>query len=543
MTHLTQSLIFPSSPVPLNSKFYIERPPIEEQAYNAICKPGNVLRIRAPKKMGKSSLVSRIIAYAQGIEYKTVNIDFQQADQSVFANLNKFLRWFCANVSLQLKVENILDDFWDEDIGSKVSCTVYFEEYLLAQFDTPIVLVLNEVNILFEHLDIAQDFLPMLRYWHEQAQQIEIFEQLRCVVVYSTEIYIKLNINQSPFNVGLQIQLPEFNEEQILQLAHKYGLNWKGKNEPKQLMAMVGGHPYLVHLAIYFLSQQDISLERLLLEAPTHAGIYSDHLRSLWEILLQNSELSSAFKNILIDKNNVELEALIAYKLDSLGLVKFNFNECRYSRELYRIYFQKGIERTELDYQYRLEELEKDNQKLKNLVNIDSLTQIYNRRYFDQYLNAEWQRMAREESPLSLILLDVDCFKLYNDTYGHQAGDNCLQKVALTVRNCLKYPTHIIARYGGEEFAVILPQTDNKDAYSVAEKISNKIKFLAIKHINSKVKLGIVTVSIGVSCTVPNYKENPSILVRAADEAIYQSKAQGRDRITISPFLNFNSSK
>ncbi|NES70006.1 MAG: hypothetical protein F6K24_34720, partial [Okeania sp. SIO2D1] len=109
----------------------------------------------------------------------------------------------------------------------------------------------------------------MLRYWHEQAQQIEIFEQLRFVVVYSTEIYIKLNINQSPFNVGLQIQLPEFNEKQIIKLAHKYGLNWNGKNEPKQLMAMVGGHPYLVHLAIYFLSQQDISLERLLLEAPT----------------------------------------------------------------------------------------------------------------------------------------------------------------------------------------------------------------------------------------------------------------------------------
>ncbi|GFZ90918.1 diguanylate cyclase domain-containing protein [Okeania sp. KiyG1] len=132
---------------------------------------------------------------------------------------------------------------------------------------------------------------------------------------------------------------------------------------------------------------------------------------------------------------------------------------------------------------------------------------------------------------------------LYNDTYGHQAGDNCLQQIALTVRNCLNYPTHIVARYGGEEFAVILPKTDRKDAYSLAEKISNKIKYLAIKHINSQVKLGIVTVSIGVSCTVPNHQDNPAILVSSADEAIYQSKAQGRDRITISPFFNFNSSK
>ncbi|MGD1713972.1 AAA-like domain-containing protein [Dapis sp. BLCC M172] len=537
MTYPTQSLEFPSGPVPLNSKFYMERPPIEEEAYAAICQPGNVIRIRAPRKMGKSSLVNRIIVYAQEISYKTVNIDFKQADESVFSNLNKFLRWFCTNISLQLKIDNILDNFWDEDIGSKVCCTLYFEEYLLTEIETPIVLILNEVNILFEHIEIAQDFLPMLRYWHEKAKQNDIFEKLRLIVVHSTEIYIKLNINQSPFNVGLQIKLPEFNVEQIKKLALVHGLDWSEGNKAEQLMAMVGGHPYLVRLALYYLCEQNMSLEQLLLEAPTHTGIYNNYLRSLWEYLQQKPELLAVFQKIIREKDSIE--DILAHQLDSLGLVKLNGNNCRLSCELYQIYFQEEINRMELKNQGRLEQLEKENKKLKNLVNIDSLTQTYNRRYFDEHLKLEWQRMAREQMPLSLILLDIDCFKLYNDTYGHQAGDDCLQEVSLIVCNCLKRPADIVARYGGEEFVVILPQVDTKGAFSVATQISNTIKSLEIKHIKSQVKLGIVTVSMGVVCTVPNYQDNPAILVIAADEALYQSKEEGRDHISISPFLNF----
>lgn len=532
------SLEFPNGPVPLNSPFYMERSPVEEQAYTTICQPGSVLRIRAPRKMGKSSLVSRIIAYAQGLGYHTVNIDFQQADQTIFTNLNKFLRWFCANVSLQLKLKNILDEFWDEDIGSKVSCTLYFEGYLLVETNAPIVLILNEVNLLFEHPKIANEFLPMLRYWHEKAQQIDIFDQLRLVVVHSTEIYIKLKINQSPFNVGLQIRLPQFNLEQIQNLANRHGLNWQDGNEAEQLMKMVGGHPYLVRVALYFLCQEQISLEHLLLEAPTQTGIYSDHLRTLWEIIAKEAELLRAIQQVITAKDSVKLEPISAYKLDSLGLVKLNRNDCIASCELYRIYFSKQIGEIEVSNQGRIEELEKENQELKHLVNIDSLTQIYNRRYFEQCLNVEWQRMARAQSSLSLIMLDIDCFKLYNDTYGHQAGDYCIQQVALVIRDCLKRAADIVARYGGEEFAVILPQTDTKGAVYIAEQISQKIKYLAINHINSKVKLGIVTVSMGVASTIPNHQDSPDLLIRAADEALYQSKEEGRDRVSISPFLN-----
>jgi hypothetical protein len=142
---LATPLEFPGSPVPLASPFYIPHPLIEELAYQEIAKPGSVLRIKAPRKMGKSSLLLRILARATSLGYRTVSLDFQQAEEAVLDNLDKFLRWFCANISRHLELPPLLDDYWDEDMGSKVSCTIYLQQYVLAEIKTPLVLALNEV--------------------------------------------------------------------------------------------------------------------------------------------------------------------------------------------------------------------------------------------------------------------------------------------------------------------------------------------------------------------------------------------------------------
>ncbi|MGB3639683.1 MAG: AAA-like domain-containing protein, partial [Rivularia sp. (in: cyanobacteria)] len=237
LDYIKNYIKFPNGPVPLNSPLYIKRPPVEELATKEIHKPGCVIRIKAPKKMGKSSLLYRIIAHSKTTNYKTVYIDFQEADNVIFSSLNKFLRWFCANVSRQLNLTPKLDDYWDEDMGSKVSCKIYFEAYLLNQINSPIVLALNEVNRIFEYPTIARDFLPMLRFWHEVAQQVEIWQKMRLIVVHTTESYVPLHINQSPFNVGLAIALPHFNLEQVQELAQRYGLNWQDTTATQQLMA------------------------------------------------------------------------------------------------------------------------------------------------------------------------------------------------------------------------------------------------------------------------------------------------------------------
>ncbi|MGB6300443.1 MAG: AAA-like domain-containing protein [Rivularia sp. (in: cyanobacteria)] len=339
---------FPNGPVPLNSPLYIKRPPVEELVLKEVHKPGCVIRIKAPKKMGKSSLLHRIIAHTQTYNYKTVYIDFQEADNIVFTSLDKFLRWFCANVTRQLELTPKLDDYWDEDMGSKVSCKIYFEAYLLSQINSPLVLALNEVNQIFEYPTIARDFLPMLRFWYEIAQQIEIWQKLRMIVAHTTESYVPLHINQSPFNVGLAIALPYFTPEQVQDLAQRYGLNWETNTRSQQLMEMVGGHPYLINLALYYLYQEEMTLSQLLEKATTQTGIYSNHLRNHLLVLRQQPELAAALDKVIHSDSSVEIDAIISYKLESMGLIKLDGNLSKPSCELYRLYFQENLSSEQL---------------------------------------------------------------------------------------------------------------------------------------------------------------------------------------------------
>ena len=333
---------FPGGVVPLSSKFYIERPPIESLADEEVTKPGSIIRIRAPWKMGKTSLMLRILAHAQAQKYQTVTIDFQQAEKAVFSDIDKFFRWFSTNISRKLQLEPKLDEYWDEDMGSKVSCTIYFEAYVLEQIKSPLVLGLNEVNRVFDYPEIAEEFFSLLRSWYEQATTIKIWQKLRLVLTYSTEVYIQLQLNQSPFNVGLPLKLPPFTPEQVMALAHRHGLEWTS-TQNKQLMGMVGGHPYLVQLAFYYMCHRELMLKQLLLEAATESGIYSDQLRRLLAVLLAEPALENAFKQVISAENPLKLVSLLAYKLDSLGLVNINGDFVTLSCELYRLYFKNQL--------------------------------------------------------------------------------------------------------------------------------------------------------------------------------------------------------
>lgn len=176
--------------------------------------------------------------------------------------------------------------------------------------------------------------------------------------------------------------------------------------------------------------------------------------------------------------------------------------------------------------------LEIANQELKNLANIDGLTKVANRRRFDEVLQQEWLILRREKFPLSLIFCDVDYFKLYNDTYGHPIGDECLQKIAKALQEVTKRPGDLVARYGGEEFAIILPNTPLLGAIYLAEEIQKKIKQLAIAHNSSQVS-NIITLSLGVASIIPNLNNSPNTLLTMADRAVYQAKEQGRDRVLV----------
>ncbi len=178
------------------------------------------------------------------------------------------------------------------------------------------------------------------------------------------------------------------------------------------------------------------------------------------------------------------------------------------------------------------QQLEVANQELKRLATLDGLTGLANRRRFDEYIEQEWQRLAREQEPLSLILCDIDFFKLYNDTYGHQAGDDCLKQVATALRHSVKRPADLVARYGGEEFAVILPHTTAAGAFCLAKSIHQQIRQLKLAHPGSTVSQ-YVTLSLGVAGLIPCSGVTPAKLIAAADAALYEAKTTGRDRVIL----------
>ncbi|MEG4072169.1 AAA-like domain-containing protein [Microcoleus sp. Pol14C2] len=333
------NLQFPEGSVSLDSPFYVERCNIESLCCETVVKPGSLIRIKAPEMMGKTSLMNRILAGAVGENYHAVYLDLSAADRGILTNLDKFLRWLCLMVSRQLKLENKLNEYWDTDIlGSNDNCTVYFEEYLLVATETPLVLGLDEVDRLFPYTEVVEDFLGMLRSWHEKAKISDIWKKLRLVMAHSTEVYIPLDMNQSPFNAGVPVELLEFDSQQIHDLARLHGLEWE-EGQLRELISAIGGHPYLVRLAMYEISCGKISLTQLLKNAASESGIYSSHLRKHLEILQHNPELALALKKVVNSAEPVELDSMQIYKLHSMGIVRRQNNYVMPRCNLYREYF------------------------------------------------------------------------------------------------------------------------------------------------------------------------------------------------------------
>lgn len=177
------------------------------------------------------------------------------------------------------------------------------------------------------------------------------------------------------------------------------------------------------------------------------------------------------------------------------------------------------------------------NQGLRRMAYLDGLTQVANRRRFEQHLEEEWRRMTRQKTPLSIILADIDYFKGFNDLYGHQAGDNCLRLVARTLNHAAKRPGDLVARYGGEEFVVILPNTDLKGAETVAEDIRRAIRDRHISHRSSAIDT-ILTMSLGVASCIPSSENSAAHLLKQADKALYVAKEGGRDQVRLAPTLS-----
>jgi hypothetical protein len=339
---------WPAGRVPHDSAFYLERPFVDHECFAHILKPKALLRIRAPRQMGKTSLLARILNHGVQDGCTVGQISFQLIGDKTLSDMERFLIYFCRRVGKCMGLPNKLEEFWDKDNDSVDNCNTYFTEYLLQRLNRPFILGLDEVDELFQYPEVAKHFLKMLRGFMDSGD-VALWGNLRVVLVHSTECYIAMPVNSSPFNIGKPVQLRPFTEEQVSELARRHGL-WLG-DETRRFHNAVNGHPFLTRLALYLVAQKEKSLSQLLEEAPTEAGPFSDHLRRHYYNLSQHPELLEAIKTVVatqaqVEKSKagsvaqVELDSMSAFKLEGMGLVKAVGNDVSISCDVYQKYFQ-----------------------------------------------------------------------------------------------------------------------------------------------------------------------------------------------------------
>lgn len=334
-------LEIPEGQVPIESRFYIPSS-FEERCYEEVRKAGSLIRIKSPHKMGKSSLMVRVLAHGAQLGYRTVTLNLEEANQKLFTDLDKYIQWFCASVGRSLGLRIPLEEYWDDIFGANDNCTDYFEKYLLKGTDPPLVIAIDNFDRVFNYPDIETDFCGLLRGWHERSRSNPLWGNLRLIIVYSQEPYLQKDINQSPFNVGLPIDLGEFTVAQVQTLVARHGLDWR-EQEVAQVMELIGGHPYLLRSALYQIAVGDLTLAEFLKTAPTEAGLYRDHLVGHLGALERYPALGTAMKTVVDSPTPVSLRSEEAFKLDSMGLVVRVGNDVQPRCQLYCRYFRDRL--------------------------------------------------------------------------------------------------------------------------------------------------------------------------------------------------------
>ncbi|NEQ52530.1 MAG: LuxR family transcriptional regulator [Leptolyngbya sp. SIO3F4] len=330
---------FPGRPLAVDSQYYLVRPPAEQRALK-ILKPGALVRIRGPRKTGKTSLLYRTLYEAREKGCQTAAIKLYRAGDGILEDAQRFLQWFCIQVSDGVGLTPSLEKYWSELRGDASSCSQYLQSYILSQLEQPLVIGIDEADRLFEHPQTAKIFFGLVRGWSEEAKTSKLWQYFRQIVVYASEVYIEFDLNQSPFNVGTPIRLLPFKVQQVKELAWCYGFKTFTEAQAQALIELVGGHPHLLQLALYHL-YDNWSFEQILATAASQTGIYSNHLQTLSDTLIAHSHLSSAFQIVIDARGNpVTLEAKSAKQLEGLGLIIREDTESRVSCQLYQNYFE-----------------------------------------------------------------------------------------------------------------------------------------------------------------------------------------------------------
>lgn len=338
--HLTPVLMKKTSQF---SSVYVERPPLERNCYEAMLRPCMV-RIKASSGMGKTMLLQKIIAHASDQEnFKTVILSFNLVEKEIYSTVDTFLKWFCANVSSQIGLENKVEELWRDMFGSTSNCLNYFKKYLLQKINVPIVVGIDQIDLLFSYPETGSSFFGLLKKIFQDGILGESnCHKLRFFITHTQDINFPSNLNQSPFHIGDNFALRGFNELEVQALIEQSGISWN-MDSAKPLMKMVGGNPHLLRMAISHANASEMSLEKVLKEASTEQGVYATHLRRHLVDLEQDQDLFKAYSEVVYSDEPIKLAAPISLKLTNMGLAKYAGERVMTACELYQKYFEKQL--------------------------------------------------------------------------------------------------------------------------------------------------------------------------------------------------------
>jgi transcriptional regulator with XRE-family HTH domain len=331
----------PEGSVPLNSPFYIERLPQETYCRAEIAKPHALIRLKAPRQMGKTSMMMRLLDCAEIQGDRVVYLSLEQAPAQALQDADKFLQWFCASIAIKAKHKFQQEDYSSltSMLGTTLATQEYFESHLLPDLATPLTIGLDAVDRIFDYPHLCNDFFSLLRSLHEAGKHTEILSKLRLVVSHAAEVYIPLDINRSPFNVGISIEIDEFRADSIELLATKHQLNWT-QLEIDRLMELIGGHPFLVRLVMFEAASKSIDLTTAIATASSRGGIFDKyHLSRIESTLKSQPDLLAATIEVITSPAGASLSSNIKYRLEGLGLVILKDELVLPRCELYRQYF------------------------------------------------------------------------------------------------------------------------------------------------------------------------------------------------------------
>lgn len=324
---------------------YIDRPPLESKYFQEIQEQGALLRIRAPQKMGKTLLLEKVIQKGIHQGFQAVTIDFRLIEKPILQDLKSFYQWVCVNVAEELELDAHLKQRWSDSRGLNSNFSRYFESYILPQLDVPLILGLDNVDILFDEKDVSTEFFKVLRWMHESSKRhgraAAMWRQLRVVLVYSTQDYPKNDLNHSPFNnVGFSRELAQFGLAQTQTCAQSYALNVDSDAQDlESFHQLLAGHPYLIQEALAYMNEHKVNLSKFLDIAVTNKSPFRAYLSALLASLRRNKELSQAFKSVLLSNTPVPVHSPYDFQLESMGLIKLEVDGWQIANGLYSKFF------------------------------------------------------------------------------------------------------------------------------------------------------------------------------------------------------------